>query len=693
MPTINTTNFRGGLNLTDPNTIADNQFEKLLNMNYDTSKRVQTRRGIRKFGKPVPDSVTLIDAAESTVGWAVSADAVGLSLGTPIRGTNSIKYDITVGTSVSDFAIVERNNYVLDLTNSSGYQSFWSFVPTGFNTNLTSYTVRLSSDVAGTFNTLANYYEWTLPVLVENTNNFITLNFSDAVVVGVPNIASIKYFGSKISYLPAYTNKVGILLDAIFSYSSLSTKPITSYLFDERDDTGLQRAICFAGTNMFLYHADATVVDGYWEVIDSGLTEFETGTTQRTRWSGDTYKNIIYMGNGFDSYRSWNDVAIAVYPLQPKCRYIKYLDDGDRMSAAGKDLDPSRFFYTDPIPADAVNLLAHSNIIGGDQFGKINGLSSLGQVFVIGKDLKKYSFDPVGDKFSPLDPDSGWFSHRSLQIVGKGILHETQRGIEILQPRYAVTGAAAMESPALTDDLRPLIEKIQPSFRNSSCSAYIQPYTNYYFTFDTTADGTPETTIVRSATVEAWSQYSYPAIFDYGIYVDDDQNSYYLAASAITGQMLEIEYGFSDNGASYLCELKTKQWDFSEPQVWKDFESVAITGLKTKGRDINVEILVDGISVYMGVITDNNITNPMSAANAIGNYPIGQYPLSGAVDPSISIPLYNYQVLLGGAQFSSGQKIQVRMFSETTSIAWTMDQMQIRYDNNVFDVFPTANLI
>lgn len=682
---ITVDDFRGGLNKTNPDTIEDNQFEELRNMFYGSSKRVETRRGIRNFGQPVPQSVTLIDACDATTGWSASNDANTLATGTAIRGSNSLQFNITASAGM---ATITKSTISADISSAKGYLSLWFFPPTGFNTNLTAVKLRLGSDSS-------NYYEWTFPTLTEAENNWITLLFSAATTTGSPNDASIAYARLQITYNGSYTNKTGVKFDAIYCYSALSTKPITSYFYDQRDDTGLIRAICWAGTNAFLYH-ETDVVDGYWEVIDTGLTEFETNPTlsgQRTKWSADTYKNVIYMCNGVDDYRAWNDVTITTYASQPLVRYIKYLDDGDRMAGGGEDDNPSTLYYTNAAPADASAIDTNAVVIGGDQMGKINGIAGLGQVFVIGKDFKKYSVDVTNEKSQALDPDTGWFSHRSLQIVGRGILHQTQRGIENLEARNALSGYAAMESEALTDDLRTLINQIDPQYRNASCAIYARPYTNYYFTFDTSADGIPETTIVRSSTVNAWSQYSYPAIYDYGIYIDEDSDTHFLAARATSGQMLEIEYGFSDIGSAYTCELKTKAWDFGQPQLWKDFEAVAISGLKSLGRDIEVEILIDGATLYTGTITDSNIVNPSVAADSIGVYPIGTLPLSGDASGSSSVPLYRYQVLLGGTQFASGNTIQVRMVSEETSTVWTLDQMQIKYDNNVFDLFPTANLI
>lgn len=686
MPQVAIDKFDGGLSLLNPNIIKDNQFETLTNMFYSNSKRVETRRGIRNFGQPVPQAITFIDECDATTGWSATNDANTLATGTAIRGASSLQWNITAsGTS----ATVTKSTISADISGSKGYVSLWLYVPTGFNTDLTDVKFRLGSDST-------NYYEWTFPTLTEDSNNFIVFTFTDATTTGTPVDTTITYARWEATYPAAYGNQTGVKMDAIYAYSALSTKPVTSYFFSQRDDTGLRRAIVWCGTNAFLYHEGTTAINGYWEVIDTALTEFETAegrTNERTRWSCAVYKNIIYMCNGVDAYRSWNDVTISTYGGQPKVRYLQYLDDGDRIAGGGEDDNPITLYYTDAAPADATTLDSNALVVGGDQLGKINGLKAVGQVFVIGKDRKKYAADVTNESSLPLDPDEGWFSHRSLQVVGRGILHQTRRGIENLQARNALAGASAMESLALSDDLQPLIEAIDEKYLNSSCSWYIEPYKNYYFSFDTSSDGLPDATIVRSALVEAWSQYSYPSIYDYGEYIDEAFVSHFLATRATSGQVLEIEYGFSDIGNPYLCDLKTKAFDFNDPRTWKNFNAVGITGLKSLGEDINVEVYVDGSLLYIGTITDAQILNTDSPANSVGVYPVGTQALSGAATGTSDIPLYKYQVLLGGAQFASGMTLQVRMYSETMSFVWTLDQLQVFYDNNVFDMFPTSNFI
>ena len=102
--------------------------------------------------------------------------------------------------------------------------------------------------------------------------------------------------------------------------------------------------------------------------------------------------------------------------------YLKYFEEGDRIAGSGRDANPSSFYYTASAPADASNLDASTLVIGGDQFGKINGMKALGQVFVVGKDRKKYAVD-INDE-------------RSRRIIGKSISLGSKLNVKITLEFY-----------------------------------------------------------------------------------------------------------------------------------------------------------------------------------------------------------------------------------------------------------------
>ena len=670
--------FKGGLNKTEPTNLADNEFETLTNFFYNSSKRVQTRRGIAQFGSDVPDAVTVVNDLNATTDITATDDAVNLATGTAIRGTFSVTFDITVATTANDFATITwAGAGTVDISSAKGYVSLFFKVPVGFNTNLTSITFRLGSDST-------NYYEWTLPALTENSSLPIFLNFSDATTTGVPVDTAIDYFRYRITYTAGYTNKVGVALDSIRCYSANYTKPVTSYFYHEYDDLS-RDALCAAGANMFRYDETSTK----WECIDTGLTEFETATgmtTFRTRWDFVPYRNIIYMCNGVDSYRAWNKTLITVYAGEPKHRYLEYMQD--RVFGGGADTIPSTLDYINAAAADASNINANSVVIGGDDKGRINGLRELGQFILVGKNNKIYNVDVATPSALPIDAENGFYSNRAITPLENGTAYYSGIGLELLHQRSGVTGAQAIAYEPLSANLQPIFDEVDVRQYNANCGFYNLPLRNYYISIDTDDDNRPDRTLVLTTLVnKAWTEYTLPATYQYGLYKDSSGVVHYLITSASSGQIYEIETGFDDFGQAIEHTLKTKQWDFDDPSTWKDFQFVDIFGLKSEGDTISVQVYVDG-NTDVAIDIDDIFIDTNAVATPIGYRPVGSEVIGGGGGDDVDTFPYFVRIPM----YSGGNKIQVEMSSNSASLVWTLDKMTITYDENSFDIFPNANI-
>lgn len=685
MPTQVIDNLTGGLNLRDAQLLKDNQFEELTNFFYDQDKRLRTRLGISQYFPVVPDTVVLIDALNAATGWSASDDAASLATGTAIRGTNSLQFNITVAGSGTDQATITKTTLAADITSAKDYIGFWINVPTGFNTNLTAVKLRLGSDSS-------NYYEWTLGTLTENTSQFIKLLFSAATTTGTPVDASIAYARLQITYSASYTDKTGIRIDDIQAYSSTYTKPVTSY-FSNRNEANLTNiTVCVAGTNMFLFNEDANA----WERIDSGLTEFETQTgrtTQRTRWGFFAYNGSGTMEvgacNGVDSYRTWNGVVMTVHASQPKCRYFLVFED--TIFSTGADANPLTLYYTAASPSNAQTLSTNNLDVGTEADGRNNGLFPLAQAVMIGKTEKIYYFDAVDSTCLPLDVQNGMFSQRAIHEVGNGVLLQTKNGIDNLQQKIHSTGTAAIIGEPYSADLQELTSQITANQWNANCGIYIKELNNYYFSFDTNDDNKPDTTLVYSSLIgKAWSQYTYPAAYSYGVFIDSNNEYNYLLCSATAGVIYKIESGFADDGVGIPYAFATKAFTFKDPFNWKDFEMVTISGLKNEGSTFDLEVVVDGETVYTATITDDFLTSTTAYATIASN-PVGSVAVGGGGEQPDGIAVFPYQIRLAAELFASGQSMQIKGSSNDNPLVLTVDRFEIKYQNSTDDLFPIVN--
>ena len=677
----------GGLSLRDAELPKDNQFEVLKNFSYDQDKRLKTRKGIAQYFDNIPDTVLTLDACDATTGWSVADDATTLATGTAIRGANSLSFTIDVSNSGDDFATLEKSTISADITSTKGFLGFWFFPPSGFNTDLTDVKVRLGSDSS-------NYYEWTLGTLTEAKNNYIKLNYDDATETGTVTDATITYFRLRVTYTGSYTDKTGVLVDNIVSYSGTYTEPVQGYFFvkDYANDTVI--TIATAGENSFHWNP---IGEG-WDVIDTGLTKFETATgktTQRTRWEYFAFNGSgtleVGMCNGVDNYRKWDGTTITEYGAQPKVRY--FIVQNDRIFSGGADSAPITLYYTNAAPANVNTLDTNDVDVGTEDSGRINTLFELGQILLVGKDLSIFAIDVDAPSALPIDPDSGMFSQRATRNVENAILYQSKSGIDNLKQREGTSGAPALASKAYSDDLQNRLQLITDNQRNANCGFYIQDQNNYFFSFDSTNDNKPDTTFIYSSLTASWSEYVYPAFYQYGQYIDTDNTVINLAMSANAGQIYQIETGFDDLSGAISYEFRTKEWNMNDPGTWKDWKYVDIFGLKNKGSTFDLEVIVEGSIVYTATLDDTFITDSATAVSAIGDDPIGDEAIGGGGSSTSTsdLDLFSYRIRLGGDIFAAGRTIQIRGTGNDIPTSLTVDRFQIGFDDNTIDIIPTAN--
>lgn len=463
-----------------------------------------------------------------------------------------------------------------------------------------------------------------------------------------------------------------------------SGKPVSSIFSFQRDDTGVVTTLAFSWTNM--YKLDNSLLT--WSSIKSWLTEFETATgktTRRTRRDYAVYKNVIYMGNWIDKYASYNWTTYTEYAAQPKYRYINM--NTDRLFGAGDDTNPSTIYYTDAAPADWATINTNSVVVGWDELGRINGMNELGNIILAMKTWKIYSIDVTNEKAEPIDSQTGWFSDRSIANVWNSLVYLTERGIDTLQPRTWVTGGSALVGETLDDNVKELTTQIDELNLNANCGRYIKRLNNYYISFDTNWDDIPDTTLVYNSLVKAWTQYTYPNIYDYWMYINSTGGYQYLATSATTDQVYEIETGTTDLWELIEHDIKSKSYDFGEPGSFKTFWYIDLIGQKNKYNDIDVSIEVDGVVVGWGCITDENIieTKPKET---LWTRPIGIDTLTGSTESSwIDV----YQFVARIPLYQTGSNISFRMRS--TGGTRILDKARIDVNAESIDVFNASCIV
>ena len=464
-----------------------------------------------------------------------------------------------------------------------------------------------------------------------------------------------------------------------------SNKPVTSVFFFQRDDTLATMLLAASWTDMYKYDE----VTQNFSSIHSWLAEFETitwRTTRRTRRDFAVYKNVVYLCNWVNPYASYNWTAYTEYAGQPKYRYNNMTTD--RLFWSWEDTNPSTIYYTTAAPTDWAIIDTNTVVVGWDELGRINWMSEYGKIILAMKSGKIYSIDVTNEVADPIDCQTWWFSDRTISTVWNSLVYLTERWVDTLQTRLGVTWAQAIETRPLDEDVRELTNSIQELHLNCNCWRYIKKLSNYFISFDTNADNIPDTTLVYNAFVKAWTQYTYPNFYDYGMYINAQWEYQYLAASATSDRLIEIEVGFDDFGELIEHELKTKSFDFGEPWSFKTYDYIDVIGTKSKNKEIEVNIEVDWITVWGWMITDAMIieTKPRYT---LGVRPIGIDNLVWPISDNETVDVYEYVARI--PLFVTWSSINFSLKSNWGT--WTLDKARIWVNWEPIDVFWYANIV
>jgi len=470
-----------------------------------------------------------------------------------------------------------------------------------------------------------------------------------------------------------------------FGNAVWSSKPVSSYFFFQRDDTGATTALCASGTNMYKYDEWTSNRTS----IKSGLSEFETATgktTRRTRRDYAVYKNVIYLTNWVNSYASYDGTTYTQYGSQPKYRYINM--NTDRLFGAWEDLNPNTLYYSNAAPLDWSVVDTNVVVVWGDELGRINWLNELWNIILVAKSNKIYSVDVANERAEPIDAQTGWYSDRSIANVGNSLVYLTERWVDTLKPRQSLAWASALESNSLDEDVRELTTKIEELNLNANCWWYIKRLVNYYISFDTNGDDIPDTTLVYNSNTKARTQYIYPNTYDYWFYITSTWEYKYLIASATEDRLYEIESWFDDLGETIDHHIKSKDFDFWEPWTFKTYEYIDLIGKKSKNLDIEVNIEVDWVVIGWWLITDNMITETKPSETLWVN-PIGIETLTWSLDDEDWVDIYSYVARI--PFYSTGSTINFEMKSSGWS--WTIDSARIMVNSQSIEVFRYANIV
>lgn len=639
---INITDFRWWLNLSTSSILEDNQFQVCKNMFYNQKWQLQTRFGIKKFGAKIWSDAPVNsyffhqrDDNDETVmlvwSWTdiYKYDEISDSY-TSVK-SNLQEFEKNWTSRVrKDFAVYRNAVYVADWVNSYAVLDWY-----------TPAYITWWSGVSTTLSSWTSITDWSFSIFLDWTEREI----------------------------------VGINLSSATSMSDIASAVQTAI----RAITSKSETVSWDTDHFVITSADTT-----WQSAVSVMKKASGGTFL---WD----KMCM-------TYSTWAVVTVRAYNLsykefgeQPLYRYINM--NSDRLYGCGEDNNPNTLYYTDAAPTDWSALDKNSVVVWWDEMWKINWMTELGKVMLVVKSHKVYGVQVPADASDPwaidaIDSQNGWYSDRAIQNVWNTLVYFSERWVNNLTQRYTSAGASTIISDPLDINVSELTSKIGKLSLNSNCALCIERLGNYYFSFDADGDDIPDTTLVYNSDCKAWTQYDYPMVYDYGEYITADGEQKYILASGREDQLYEIETWLDDDWKSIEHMIKSKDYDFWQPWLFKTFEYIDIIWFKQKNKTIWLNIEVDGVASAWWVIDDSAIIES-GAKMTLWTRPIWLDPLSWLKWGDKSLNLYEYVIRL--PLYLSWWQINFSMVSDWWQ--WTIDRVRIWVNGEPIDLFGYNNIL
>lgn len=641
---ITISDFRWWLNLSTTSILNDNQFQVCKNMFYNQKWQLQTRYGIKKFwpkiwsNAPVnsyffhqrddnEETIMLVWSGEDLYRYDETSDSY-----TSVK-SNLEEFEKNWTSRVrKDFAVYRNAIYIADWVNSyamidwytPAYITWWS----GVSTTLTDRTWITNGSFKITIDWAARTITW-IDLSAVTSMNDIASAVQTAIRASTSSTETVVWDTDHFVISSVDTTSISDI--------SIMSKATWTFLWDK---------MC--------------MTNGTWAEV----------TPKAISWNGLNYKEF------------WE---------QPKYRYINM--NTDRLYGCWEDLNPNTLYYTDAAPADWSTIDKNAVVIWWDEMWKINGMTALWKVMLVVKSHKVYGVQVPTDASDPwnieaIDSQNGWYSDRAIQNVWNTLVYFSERWVNNLTQRYTSASASTIISDPLDINVSELTSKIIKPSLNSNCALCIERLWNYYFSFDADWDDIPDTTLVYNADCKAWTQYDYPMVYDYGEYLTADGEQKFILASGREDQLYEIETWFDDDGEEIVHVIKSKDYDFWQPWMYKTFEYIDIIWFKQKNTPIRLNIEVDWVASAWWIIDDASIIETW-VKMTLWTRPLWLDQLSWDKWEDSYLDLYEYVVRL--PLYVSWWQINFQMVSNWWQ--WTIDRVRIGVNGEPIDLFGYNNIL
>jgi len=224
----------------------------------------------------------------------------------------------------------------------------------------------------------------------------------------------------------------------------------------------------------------------------------------------------------------------------------------------------------------------------------------------------------------------------------------------------------------------------------TNAAVYWEKINQYYLAVDSNNSGFNDTILVYDTLVKAWTTWNSVNANDFALYVDSDGLEHLVYASEYSGRVVELEIGYSDNEVEISTELGTKQFDFDEPALAKEYREYDIVGYISESAELTVIAEIDGVEVATDIIYGSSYADSGESIS-LGVTPVGTVALTGGDIVAGEITLNAFKARL--PVYQTGVETRIKLSSNKKNTAWVLNRIQIVPEPQSFDYFPNNEIL
>lgn len=473
----------------------------------------------------------------------------------------------------------------------------------------------------------------------------------------------------------AFTKRRGFQLVGPTTAGTGSIKSV--FNFTKRDGTEI------------LIRTYSTVIQA---LIANVWTNIGTGYTADLNFDFAVYQDTVYMGNGTDSYASWDGTAPAVTATGANPKGNIYAVAGLRLWIAGIASNLTRLDISAPddftnfASAGATNVSFQSPIRTLVPFFDKESTEAMHAILANG-DVWQVGFDSTGTIYKKKirDRSVGSLAHRATkQVENANFVLNKDRQISGIGYEAYFQDVRSTSRSVLIDTY------LTGQTITRATAEYLMK--NYILSYQTPLGGSNNEWMIFDENYSSWRKYIGVGANHFTIY----QNKLTWASSSDLNIYQANSLKYDDNSAPIYALYQTKDLDFGEAIDDKTSRYIKIAGLISAGCELTVNAYVNGdtstVAMTKTILGSGDYVAD-SAVPTFGSDQFASIPFAGFGGTDSSIELRRFWVALSVSIQEPFSSLRLEFLNEQKDVDFVITDIKAYGQKQAFDRIPLANIL